>query len=608
MAEVAQNMSQEQVVVVTDVPQAEKTTPVPPTMPVVGKELPLPVPETEEVPMKPKQVEEAVVETEALKASGGDDEKMPQLVSFKEESTKVADLLESEKKALQEFKKLVQEALNKHEFSALTTTPAPVKEEKKKDVVVASEEEKKPAQEEETPAVIEEKENVEPQVVAEKEEKKEVVESEVLDDQEKVAPVPAVASDTTAVSTVDDDGAKTVEAIEETIVAVSSSVASQEETSAQATKEPEGETKAASALDEGAKEVKSETVVEGTPEEVSIWGIPLLADDRSDVILLKFLRARDFKVKDAFTMLKSTIRWRKEFGIDELLEQDLGFHDLGKVVFMHGLDKEGHPVCYNVYGEFQNKELYKNSFSDEEKRQRFLRWRIQFLEKSIRALDFSPGGISTIVQVNDLKNSPGPAKRELRQATRQALQLLQDNYPEFVAKQIFINVPWWYLTVNRMISPFLTQRTRSKFVFAGPSKSAETLTRYITAEQIPVKYGGLSKDGEFCTADAVTEITVKPSAKHTVEFPVTETCLLTWEMRVVGWHVSYGVEFVPSAEDSYTVIIQKARKVATTEEPVVSNSFKVGEPGKVVLTIDNTSSKKKKKLLYRLKTKPASSD
>jgi hypothetical protein len=47
-------------------------------------------------------------------------------------------------------------------------------------------------------------------------------------------------------------------------------------------------------------------------------------------------------------------------------------------------------------------------------------------------------------------------------------------------------------------------------------------SRYIAAEQIPVKYGGLSKDGEFGSADAVTEITVKPAAKHTVEFPVTE--------------------------------------------------------------------------------------
>lgn len=73
----------------------------------------------------------------------------------------------------------------------------------------------------------------------------------------------------------------------------------------------------------------------------------------------------------------------------------------------------------------------------------------------------------------------------------------------------------------------------------------------------------------------------------------------------MGWEVSYGAEFVPSAEESYTVIIQKARKVASSEEPVVCNSFKIGEPGKVVLTIDNPTSKKKK-LLYRLKTKPCS--
>jgi len=44
--------------------------------------------------------------------------------------------------------------------------------------------------------------------------------------------------------------------------------------------------------------------------------------------------------------------------------------------------------------------------------------------------------------------------------------------------QVFINIPWWYLAVNRMISLFLTIRTKSKFVFAGPSKSTETLLRW----------------------------------------------------------------------------------------------------------------------------------
>jgi hypothetical protein len=78
-------------------------------------------------------------------------------------------------------------------------------------------------------------------------------------------------------------------------------------------------------------------------------------------------------------------------------------------------------------------------------------------------------------------------------------------------------------------------------------------------------------------------------------------------VRVIGWEVSYGAEFVPSNEESYTVIVQKARKVASSEEPVLCNSFKISEPGKVVLTIDNPSSRKKK-LLYRLKTKSSLSD
>jgi hypothetical protein len=69
--------------------------------------------------------------------------------------------------------------------------------------------------------------------------------------------------------------------------------------------------------------------------------------------------------------------------------------------------------------------------------------------------------------------------------------------------------------------------------------------------------------------------------------------------------VSYGAEFVPSAEDGYTVIVSKTRKIISSDDPVISDTFKIGEPGKVVLTIDNQTSKKKK-LLYRSKTKPLS--
>ncbi|OQU78067.1 hypothetical protein SORBI_3009G147800 [Sorghum bicolor] len=375
----------------------------------------------------------------------------------------------------------------------------------------------------------------------------------------------------------EEEATKTVEAIEETVAAATAV-------------EPEAE----SALAQVAE-----------PKEELIWGVPLVGDDeRTDTVLLKFLRAREFKVKEALAMLKSAVLWRKRFGIDEVLGADLGLPELENVVFYRGADREGHPVCYNVYGEFQDKELYEKAFGDEEKRERFLKWRIQLLERGIREqLDFSPSGICSMVQVTDLKNSP-PMLGKHRAVTRQALALLQDNYPEFVAKKVFINVPWWYLAANKVMSPFLTQRTKSKIVFCSPGKSAETLFRYIAPEQVPVQFGGLYKedDTEFSTSDAVTELTVKPSSKETIEIPATENSTVVWELRVLGWEVSYGAEFTPDAEGGYTVIVQKTRKVPAHEEPIMKGSFKVTEPGKVVLAVNNPASTKKK-LLYRFKVK-----
>lgn len=167
----------------------------------------------------------------------------------------------------------------------------------------------------------------------------------------------------------------------------------------------------------------------------SMWGVKLLAgDDKADVILLKFLRARDFRVADAFNMLTKCLAWRKEFGADGVAEEDLGFKELeGVVAYMHGFDRCGHPVCYNAYGVFKDKDMYERIFGDEHKLKKFLRWRVQVLEKGINVLHFKPGGINSIIQVTDLKDMP---KRELRVASNQILSLFQDNYPEMVARKV----------------------------------------------------------------------------------------------------------------------------------------------------------------------------
>eukprot|EP00252_Welwitschia_mirabilis_P010053 TRINITY_DN23113_c0_g1_i1.p1 TRINITY_DN23113_c0_g1~~TRINITY_DN23113_c0_g1_i1.p1 ORF type:complete len:459 (+),score=95.18 TRINITY_DN23113_c0_g1_i1:429-1805(+) len=344
---------------------------------------------------------------------------------------------------------------------------------------------------------------------------------------------------------------------------------------------------------------------------ISIWGIPLLpskGDERTDVILLKFLRAREFRVNDAFVMLKNCLAWRKSFGADSILEEDLKFDEnLDSVAYMHCYDRDGHPVCYNAYGIFRDKVLYEKIFGDDEKIKRFLRWRVQVLEEGIRLLDFRPGGINALIQITDLMNMP---KSQLRAVSNQILALFQDNYPEMVARKVFINVPWYFSAVYTMISPFLTPRTKSKFVIASEGKVAETLYKFIPPENIPFQYGGLSrpKDSEFGPNKLASEFFIRAGEKINLEIEGVEVgSKVVWDIIVGGWNVNYRAEFVPSSQRSYAILIDKGRKVSASEEPICS-SFQASEAGKVVLIIDNSLSRRRKVAAYRYKMTKSSAE
>ncbi|KZV58286.1 patellin-4 [Dorcoceras hygrometricum] len=362
---------------------------------------------------------------------------------------------------------------------------------------------------------------------------------------------------------------------------------------------------------EGTEEKPNECVSESdakieVDKDISIWGVPLLhskGDDRADVVLLKFLRARDFKVNDAFQMLEKTLRWRNEYKLDSILDEDFG-SDLTSAAYLSGTDRQGHPICYNIFGVLDNDEIYQKILGTEEKREQFLRWRVQLMEKGIQKLDFKPGGVNSFVQINDLKNSRRPSKKEVRSVVSKAVALLQENYPEFVAKNIFVNVPFWYYAFHSLISPFLTQRSKSKLVFARPSKVTETLLKYIPIQEIPIQYGGM-KRGHTCDNE-VSELIIRAGSTTSFEIPIPEAETgITWDILVLGWEVNCTVEFVPENETSYTMIIQKERKLCSEEAPV-HGAFKNKEPGKISITIGNASGKKKR-VFYRYMLKNSSS-
>ena len=113
----------------------------------------------------------------------------------------------------------------------------------------------------------------------------------------------------------------------------------------------------------------NEAVANMSPETIrkTLWGMVKL--DHPDALLLRFLRARKWDVEKALVMMISTMKWRatdmhvdedimlngelgaledsqsteyakRKFGIDVLSQMRMGKS------FLHGLDKEGRPMCY----------------------------------------------------------------------------------------------------------------------------------------------------------------------------------------------------------------------------------------------------------------------
>lgn len=65
-----------------------------------------------------------------------------------------------------------------------------------------------------------------------------------------------------------------------------------------------------------------------------------------------------------------------------------------------------------------------------------------------------------------------------------------------------------------------------------------------------------------------------------------------------GWELEYNAEFVPNADGSYTVAVEKQRRIAADEGPV-QNSYTAKNAGKLVLSVDNAASRRRKVAAYR---------
>ncbi|KAK7031400.1 CRAL-TRIO domain-containing protein [Favolaschia claudopus] len=222
---------------------------------------------------------------------------------------------------------------------------------------------------------------------------------------------------------------------------------------------------------------------------ITLWGVRIdpnnLVDARTSVVLMKFLRARNLNPTAAEEMFVATLRWRDEFKVDDALKEEFPQDVFGSLGHIYGRDKEGRPVVYNVYG--GNSDL-DAVFGDVD---RFLRWRVAFMEKSIALLDFA--NVDQTIQVHDYEgvsmSSRTPASKA---AASQASAIFSNHYPELLYKKFFVNVPGymsWLFWIFKTILPAATFAKMS-VIGSGPRPIGKALLPFVAADELPKRYGG----------------------------------------------------------------------------------------------------------------------
>ncbi|CAA7048461.1 unnamed protein product [Microthlaspi erraticum] len=317
------------------------------------------------------------------------------------------------------------------------------------------------------------------------------------------------------------------------------------------------------------------TFLQASPEcEKTIWGIPLLEQEGSEIVLMKFLRAKNFKVQETLNMLKETMEWRKTSDIDTKVHSSL---DHLNSKFMHGVDVSGHPVLYEkVFCDFSidilSDETALGNFVTN-----FVTSRTMVMEKTIREQYSLSGVVSPILHVIDLHNHlglSGTQRDTISRLTKPGLKLLQNHYSDFAFKQIFINTTMKEYIYFKLMSLRLASSSMSReIVLARKSKSFKTLTKYIKPNQIPTQFGGLSnKPEDFSVNDISSSISINPGRRKTLEIECPVVCEINLTFRSVGSCLTYTSAFFPgtfsTTEEGKSTFTQASDENVFTEIPV----------------------------------------
>ncbi|XP_041473469.1 SEC14-like protein 1 isoform X2 [Lytechinus variegatus] len=208
-----------------------------------------------------------------------------------------------------------------------------------------------------------------------------------------------------------------------------------------------------------------------------------------DSHLLRFLRARDFNTEKAHEMITASLAWRKQHKVDQILSTWepppilLDYFPGG----WHFYDREGRPVFIMRLGQLDVKGLIK-AVGEEAILRHVLSINEEGIRRTEQATKQTGRPISSWTCIVDCE---GLSMRHLWRPGIKALlrmiEVVEANYPEVMGKLLIVRAPRVFPVIWTLVSPFIDENTRQKFLIYGGKNYMESggLTDHIAQQYVP---------------------------------------------------------------------------------------------------------------------------
>jgi hypothetical protein len=342
--------------------------------------------------------------------------------------------------------------------------------------------------------------------------------------------------------------------------------------------------------------------------------------DNHDMRIISWLRAREFDLDKAESMIRTSMEWRQSCDFNKLLAWKPPANYEGAMPYqMCGYDNEGCPVIIMPICEWDRIVRKELSNGGQENLLRFLNQFAAKILAELKALS-KPAQNKMITRYVLIFDLNGFSLRHLTsisipEVLFESFRRFERNFPETLKVAYVVNAPRLFAMLYPVVKQILTARTANKVQVydSNGSNWKPILLDKIKGEQLPIFYGGILADTlqdkirwakdytENCMSSisldkaAMNTVTIEAGSKLKLEYMQEPNSRISWIFQTDDYDIGFSLFY---NDDLGLIPPKRFNSQATVQD----GSYLCTKAGKYTLTFDNTYSLLRKKTLHYIVT------